>query len=126
MIRGLGELQRAVLEMAAQREARGWGRLYYAEILAEYFGFTVVRYGRAGSRLRDDAGQPIGGQHFDREAIGHKRYNAAQSSLSRCTRRLAERGLITCWQGTYSRWAAISLTDAGRTLVKTLPKVPQS
>jgi hypothetical protein len=56
--------------------------LYYAEVLAVYFGFPVTWW-------PDRSLREVQGSHrFDREAIGCARYDAAQASLSRAVRRL--------------------------------------
>lgn len=79
--------------------------LYYAEVLAGYFGFPWTHW--AGRSLREARGSHC----FDREAIGRSRYDAAQASLSRAVRRLESRGLVERHVAAYSRWAGIRLAD---------------
>lgn len=79
--------------------------LYYAEVLAGYFGFPWSHW--AGRGLREAHGAHI----FDREAIGQERYNAAQASLSRAVRRLEARGLVERHMAVYSRWTGVRLLD---------------
>ena len=105
----LSTLQRSILRMAYERHGRGRREknptpvdLYYAEILAEHFGFPVSWY--------DPASHP-GSHHFSRSEIGPRTYDAAQASLSRAVRRIEQRGLVTVYNGVISRWTGLALTD---------------
>ena len=110
MGRGLSELQRTALAIAYRnRQAGGVSDrntvdAYYAEIMAEHYGFTP--------HPRVDLHSP-GRQHFSRSKIGPERYDAAKAALSRAMKRLEERGLVVVAQGANSHWSGIELTDAG-------------
>jgi hypothetical protein len=99
----LSKLQRSILTLAYERRDRD-RPLYYAEILAEVFDFPVSYYA-------DSLAENPGSQHFSRERIGAGRYDAAQASLSRAVRRLADRGLVEIVVAAYSRWTGLSLTE---------------
>src|SRR5262245_31279974 len=103
MGRGLSDLQRFILTRAAQQE-----RLYYAEILAEYFGWEL----RKSMYLKD--GKYWSGQFFGRRKIGEAVYHRVMATLSRTCRRLEARGLVQCVSGAYCRWSAVDITDKGR------------
>jgi hypothetical protein len=109
----LSRLQRFILCAAyenrvseAAQEGAPQVDLYYQEVLAGYFGFPVRWY--EGDGLRSHPGS----RHFDREAIGRSRYDAAQASLSRAVRRLEKRGLVTRYVGAMSRWSGLRLVDS--------------
>jgi hypothetical protein len=141
MGRGLSPLQAWVLRRAAQQS-----RVYYAEVLAGYFGFKptkplsyrnddgTIPHG-IGSVLTNELINKIanhrplgrtltdpGGQRFSPGDIGRGRYRAAMSALSRSCARLMDRGLVTCLVGSSSHWAAVEITDAGRAWVEARPE----
>lgn len=80
--------------------------LYYHEVLAGYFSFPVRWY--AGRPRRSDPGS----HHFDREAIGRARYDAAQADLSRAVLCLEAHGLVERYVAAVSWWSGLKLTDA--------------
>jgi hypothetical protein len=117
MGRGLSELQRFILKKAA-----GQKRLHYAEVLVEFFGWqpeVALRHHPPGSRSYfgdewEGELEDPGAQYFSRRTIGEATYRKVMATLSRSCRRLQDRGLVTCLQGAYARWAAVSITEAGR------------
>ncbi|HXG64626.1 MAG TPA: hypothetical protein VNO70_05935 [Blastocatellia bacterium] len=127
MPRGLSELQQFILKRAATR-----GKVYYCEILTEYFGWrperAMERYGET-ALVRDPennlvrvkvpahlVGEVIdaGLRYFTPEKIGAREYNRAMATLSRAARRLAARGLCVRIHGKEGRYAGVKLTEAGR------------
>jgi hypothetical protein len=114
MGRGLSDLQRFIVAKAATCE-----RLYYAEILAEFFGWKpkeLLRYEplHGITYKMPVAGKYAHGQHFSADKIGEARYRKTVATLSRACSRLAARGLVECLQGACSRWSAVEITDKGR------------
>ena len=109
MGRGLSELQRFILSKAAHQK-----RVYYCEILADYFKWKPVRKfwrDKDTGELKD----PVG-QHFSRQAIGEREYTRVMVTLGRSCLRLEKRGLVTCIQGAYAHWSAVKITEEGKTL----------
>lgn len=113
MGRGLSDLQKSVLRLAArQRAAREKSRahmdswsvsvpdVWYWEALEECYGFVPSK------RLHGMC------QRFDRQAIGVRRYNAACAALSRALARLALRGLCVV-AGNRAATEGVTLTDEG-------------
>jgi hypothetical protein len=87
----LSRLQRWILSAACENRSADPAAdsdLYYHEILAGYFGFPMRWHADKPWHLSP------GLHHFDREAIGHARYHAAQASIGRAVRRLEARGLV--------------------------------
>jgi hypothetical protein len=114
MGRGLSDLQRAILRLALTNRAdphrRAQVDLYTAEILVDLYHWpTTVPLARGP-----------GLQHFDRDAIGHDRYNTVRASVSRALRRLEDRGLIARYDGVTARWTGLRLTDQGLTTAEHL------
>lgn len=118
MGRGLSDLQKAVLLMAHENSFTGddaysnWdGEGKYpphvkrARILEEYFGWQP-----------DTAtGRPPRTGAFNRQDVGHKRYNAVMASLSRSLHRLETRGLIYLTHSARAGgWSGAELTEEGR------------
>ena len=66
------------------------------------------------------AGESMWGQIFDRQSIGHKKYNTVSVSVSRAIKRLVQRHLL------YQSGAGWSLTEHGLEAVKTMPTPTQS
>jgi hypothetical protein len=111
MSRGLSKLQRFILEKAARQP-----RVYYAEILAEFFGWKsssrLPFWKRIWDRTADGNLASPGMQRFSPKEIGVRRYRAAQASLSRACTRLEARQLVTL--GARSHWSVVEITDKGR------------
>jgi hypothetical protein len=109
MGRGLSALQCFILRRTGEQH-----RLYFAEVLVEYFGWPVV--GPWAALRRDDRGDLAhpGAHRFDAATIGRTRYHNTRSVLAQACRRLEARGLVTRWYGTTSHWQAVAITDAGR------------
>jgi hypothetical protein len=106
MGRGLSRLQRHILAEAGRRS-----RVFYAEVLAGYFGWAP-KY-----PLKRDSDGTLAGpgdQKFSRRGVGEKVYRKTLATLSRSCLRLQQRGLVTCLRGEYGRWAAVEITDKGR------------
>jgi hypothetical protein len=114
--RGLSDLQRFVLARAGERP-----RLYYAEVLVEWFGWTPGR-----PLKRNDAGtlHDPGGRNFSPAKIGPARYNQVMTTLSRVCASLRRRGLVTCLTGRLARWSAVEITDKGREWLSVNTSVP--
>jgi hypothetical protein len=108
MDRRLSPLQRFILRRTAAQH-----RLYYAEILADCFGWQPIGPGAALHRHAGDLAHP-GGQRFSRDTIGPAHYHSRHATLSRACRRLVARGLVTWVDNARGRWAAVAITDAGR------------
>jgi hypothetical protein len=108
MRRSLSELQRFILRRATEQHC-----LYYAEILAAYFGWQPVGPWAALHRHAGELANP-GGQRFSRDAIGRARYHRTHVVLTRACRRLVARGFVAYWHGTQHQWAAVAITAAGR------------
>jgi hypothetical protein len=108
MGRGLSPLQRYIVAKAATVD-----RLYYHDILEDYYGWKshMKRFHR---RERYMPGE----QKFWPAEIGEQRYHATMVTLSRSTARLAQRGLVTCLQGTIANWSGVEITPAGRRLAE--------
>jgi hypothetical protein len=108
---GLSALQRYIVAKAATVD-----RLYYADILQEYYGWRPVTRPRSQyvsegvSRKRYDHGQQI----FSPDQIGCARYHATMVTLSRTTARLERRGLVTCLHGVHAHWSGVKITPEGR------------
>ena len=113
MGRGLSPLQRYMVTKAATVE-----RLYYADILQEYYGWT--NHGRrhylrnAAGDLTDEWRPAFSGQKFWPDEIGRARYHATMVTLSRAAARLEQRGLVTCLVGTKYQWSGMEITPEGR------------
>ncbi|QDU60443.1 hypothetical protein Pan216_12820 [Planctomycetes bacterium Pan216] len=105
MGRGLSELQRFILERSAKAP-----RLYYSEILVEYFGW------KPGWPLKYEDGvlASPGSHRFSRTKIGEKEYSRVMATLSRSCTRLDNRGLVTVIVAEYSHWTGVVITDQGR------------
>src|SRR5262245_49634268 len=113
MGRGLSPLQRYIVTKAATVQ-----RLYYADILQEYYGWT--NHGRPVYVL-DAAGEPTGekrakfaGQKFWPDEIGRAQYHKTMVTLSRATARLEQRGLVTCLVGNIYQWSGVEITPEGQ------------
>jgi hypothetical protein len=106
MTRGLSGLQRYILAEAGRRS-----RVYHAEVLAGDYGWRPRR-----PLVRDAGGQLRfpGDPHFSPAQVGVARYRSTISVLSRASRSLEDRGLITCARGGPSHWSAVEITDRGR------------
>jgi hypothetical protein len=112
---GLSKLQRYILSEAEKRH-----RVYYAEILNGYFGWTPhheFQYWGMGAYENDHRGEPgtlvnPGGHHFRRREIGATRYNRTMATLSRACHRLVRRGLVTLHHG--PAWSGVEITDEGK------------
>lgn len=129
MGRGLSELQRTILRLAVDnrgrhreavlglRESLGaavsvetcGADVYYAEVLAYYWGWEGTVPWRENRRRR-----------FSKAQIGPMAYSSALASLSRAMLRLQKRGLVVGKQGRGSRWSGADLTDAGAELAAAL------
>jgi hypothetical protein len=111
MGRGLSDLQRWILREGTRRE-----RVYYADILAGFFKFRPLDgIQHEDGKFTTRSGQVVGlgSPKFCPDEIGRSAYRTALAVISRSCARLADRGLVTCLQGRYSRWAAVTLTDEG-------------
>lgn len=110
MGRGLSPLQKWILAEASQRR-----RVYYADILAGFFGWKPSRpmdrcqAGEQAGELK----QP-GGHYFSMLSIGIQKYRRTLGTISRSCKRLQERGLVKCVQGTSSHGTGFEITEEGR------------
>ena len=113
MARGLSVLQKNILLLALRNRLEGHTTnsnpnvrsdlyhcdLYTFEIMAFHWGW-------------ESRGELIpGDQLFSKASIGAA-YNKAHASLSRATRRLADRWLVECYRGVCG-WSAVNLTERG-------------
>jgi hypothetical protein len=116
MGRGLSDLQRYVLAEAGKRS-----RVYYAEVLAGFYGWRPRR-----ELARDAEGKlrSPGSWHFSPRKVGENRYNKAMAALSRACARLGTRGLVTCLKGVSSRWAGVEITDKGKEWLSVNTRAP--
>lgn len=128
MGRGLSDLQRAILQLAARNIESGELKptethLYTYEVMWSVYGFSEhgkdfhspIHYSNDGRERRSP-----GRHHFDQQAIGEKRYQAAAAAISRAFRRLEERGLASRYNGAIAWWAGIKLTDEGLTVARAI------
>lgn len=132
MGRGLSPLQRCILNLAVRiRKCRtaDWkpdvDDVLRAEVMTHFYGFqptiescglaTDKPYGRGGLKvhLRGWHGYCYRGFVFSVPEIGDRRYKAAGASIARALRRLAERGLIECYESTNIVPKKIKLTPEG-------------
>jgi hypothetical protein len=133
---GLSELQKAILCIGNRWQGRAWIDLVTADIKAEYFGWrahlrvsknvrcptcrqsrsksidvydTYLESGTARySQAARDPGHPvIWKKLFDPEEIGCHEYARVSATISRCLKRLEDRGLL------YRDGIGWILTDAG-------------
>lgn len=115
MSRGLGALERWIITRSAKMS-----RLYYADILIGFYGWRPTRE----PQRHGDGSLRMPGEHlFSMHGIGVKKYRSAQASISRACRRLQDRGLVECLQGSRARWSGVEVTEAGRDYALTLPPV---
>jgi hypothetical protein len=130
MGRGLSELQKTILRIAwRNREAErrhdgsGGGDVVYAEVLAEHYGWhpSRCRLQAPSYEKEDEERRTFGSQHFAKEIIGERVYNAAHAALTRAMTRLATRGLVTLVYGVNSRWSGANLTADGVRLARGTP-----
>ncbi len=114
MGRGLSKLQRFILSKAAHQQ-----RVYYCEILADYFGWQPLKkFKRGECTPTEDVGVLTnpGEYFFSRQAIGEREYTRVMATLSRSCRRLEERGLVTRIQGASTHWSGVEIREEGKTL----------
>jgi hypothetical protein len=113
MGRGRSDLQRFLLRRASEQQC-----LYYAEVLADYFGWEP-----RGPRPQHDSADPRvppadlqgpGTRYFDPDRIGRPRYHRTIAALSRACRRLEARGFVWSVGGRYGHWHGVEITEAGR------------
>lgn len=117
MGRGLSKLQRFILSEAGLRR-----RVYYADILMGFFGWKPRwkphRYGdeRFPAETPEENGLlwAPNSQRFRPREIGEKTYRKVRATLTRSCQRLADRGLIVCYQGAYAHWSGVEITDQGK------------
>src|SRR5262245_24454669 len=119
MGRGFSPLQRYIVTKAATVD-----RLYYWEILQDYYGWTIHRamhsvYDPITLQPTGERRHSPGGQRFWPEEIGRERYHKTMVTLSRATARLGQRGLVTCLTGTRSHWSGVEITTEGRRVAAT-------
>jgi hypothetical protein len=97
----LSRLQNSILILALKRQGR---RLYNRDVLVAVYGFHT----EVGTW--DVRG---GGQVFDVQAIGERRYRSASVAVSKSFKRLQDRGLVKHYWG-------VELTPTGKTLARRL------
>ena len=110
---GLSPLQRYIVTKAATVE-----RLYYHDILQEYYGWTSHR--RPGHPGNGTASP--GTQRFGPAEIGPQRYHQTMVTLSRAVARLHARGLVTWLSGVNAHWSGVEITPEGRSLAAAWPQ----
>jgi hypothetical protein len=98
MGRGLSDLQRFILKRASKQE-----RVYYAEVLRDFFGWTPMQTADWKRGKLDSPGH----HSFSPQQIGKATYRNTLATLSRACRRLEKRGLVERLNGAYSLWAAV-------------------
>lgn len=100
MSRGLGKLQKAILQIAYRKQKEDCdARVMARDVLIEYYGFPS---------LVDISTAPIGCPAFSVQWIGRKRYMSASVTVAQCFDRLAARGLVERVYG-----EGVRLTEAG-------------
>ena len=123
----LSPLQKQILTIAFRWRGKDHADVYTNDIKVEVFGWQPLSHYSDGwvdegyaapgtARYAQDhhcAGESMGGQIFDRQSIGCKRYNAVSVSVSRAIKRLIQRHLL------YQSGAGWSLTEHGLEVVKT-------
>ena len=102
MGRGLSSLQRFILVRALNNELERLSQsAMHRQTLVEYYGFPEKidpYYGTPVPPLgTNDPRFDCFGQYFNVQAIGKRRYRAAQAAVSRALRRLEARGLVEGW-----------------------------
>jgi hypothetical protein len=60
---------------------------------------------------------------FGSPSPGTPKYSSAHASISRATRRLADRGLVSLWCSQIRSWTGISLTPSGKLEAQNLKTV---
>jgi hypothetical protein len=110
MGRGLSPLQLWIL-----REARQRRRIYYADILAGFFGWQPSKP-MDRHQTGEEAGELKcpGDHYFSAIRIGARKYQHTTATVSQSCKRLQERGLVKRVQGAPSRRAGVEITEAGR------------
>jgi hypothetical protein len=110
MGRGLSPLQEWILRQTRQRR-----RIYYADILAGFFGWQpskpMDRYqtGEQAGELKYP-----GDHYFSPIRIGARKYQHTMATVAQSCKRLQGRGLVKRVQGTPSRRAGVEITEEGR------------
>jgi hypothetical protein len=99
------ELERYILAKAAGRP-----RVYFAEVLAGYYGWRPLR------PLEYEGGLLLfpGSQRFSLARIGKHRYAKTKAELSRVCNLLAALGLVNCLTSPGHNGAAVEITGKGR------------
>lgn len=119
MGRGLSDLQRSILMLAAQnRFGRARQRegaierldLTPAEVYVTVFGWDYDVRERRRSQAERASER---GKHFISREIGVNQYNCVRASVCRAFERLRKRGYVERWAGAWSKWSGIVLTDEG-------------
>lgn len=118
------------IEAEVKGEYGSGADLYTYEILRDVYGFDAYRKEQLGGPApyywKGWNMRATYGRFFDREKIGHERYNSAVVSVSRACGRLEERGLVIRMIGVshqskdgegrdvyQGRWHGINLTPKG-------------
>jgi hypothetical protein len=104
---GLSPLQRYIVTKAATVE-----RLYYHDILQEYYGWQSHR---RPCHPWHGTSSP-GTQRFWPAEIGKQRYHQTMVTLSRAVARLHTRGLVVWLSGVNAHWSGVEITLEGRSL----------
>jgi hypothetical protein len=120
MGRGLSSLQRYIVAKAATVE-----RLYYFEILQDYYGWRnhgrpERRYNPITQKFTHEQYYPPGTQKFWPDEIGREQYHKILVTLSRTIARLQQRGLVTWLSGGRSHWSGVEITPEGRRVAAAL------
>ena len=109
---GLSPLQRYIVTKAATV-----ARLYYHDILQEYYGWQSHR--RPCHPWHGTSS--LGTQRFWPAEIGKQRYHQTMVTLSRAVARLHTRGLVVWLSGVNAHWSGVEITPEGRRLAAAWP-----
>jgi hypothetical protein len=113
MGRGLSELQKTILRMAAANEDDPHVKysVSYAEVLRDYYGWQPEK----GHHAWNKDGTKGHGWGFSKARIGEKEYRSARAALSRAATRLYERGLVEYVDHVLTNvTTGVCLTEEGR------------